>query len=82
MLGFWLVPLSGHFEHCTYFLLNMNMQLVQGDWQLQILVVVIFLINFGAQINILFIIRVRTLELIQWLYKSPSLNYVEYLSLK
>ena len=49
------------------------MSLAQDGKQIQIEVVVAFLIIFGAHMNILFIIKVTFLLLIKWSYCSPQL---------
>ena len=53
-----------------------NTQLARDDGQIQIVAVVIFLIGFGAHIDILFIFKVKISVLIEWSYRSP--NYVDY----
>ena len=46
------------------------MQIVQDDWQDQVVSVAICLIIFGALLYILFIIKVKILVLIKCSYKS------------
>ena len=55
----------------------MKHTIMQDDEQIQIVPIAIFLISFGAHINILFIIQVKILVLIKWSY-SPPPNYVDY----
>jgi len=42
------------------------MQIVQDDYQIQILFIIIFLIDFGVHMNILFIVKAMFDFLIQW----------------
>ena len=49
----------------------MNMQLLQDDYQFKIVVIDIFLVNFGAHMNILFVVGVRILVDIEWSYSNP-----------
>ena len=49
------------------------MQFVREDWQIQFMVVVIFLILFRARMILLFIVKLKILVLIKWSYMSPWL---------
>lgn len=42
------------------------MRLVEDGYQIQVKALVIILINFGARINVFFIIKVEVLVFIQW----------------
>ena len=48
------------------------MQLVQDGWQIQIMLVAIWPLSFGAHLGILFIIKVEILIDIKWSYRSPQ----------
>lgn len=43
-----------------------NTQFVKDDWQIQNVPVAIFLIILGAYMNVLLMIKVKTLKLIKW----------------
>jgi hypothetical protein len=51
-----------------------NTQLVRGDWNIQIKVVATILMIFGAHMNILFIIKAKSLVLIKWSHRSPPIK--------
>lgn len=64
----WLIFLTSRLLH---------MWLIQDGWQTQIEVVAAFLTNFGARMNILFILKVMALLLNKWSNKVPP-NHVHY----
>ena len=49
---------------------------VQDDYQVQIVAATTFLMTFGAHMSIFFIIEVKVIMLIRWLYMSPT-KYVD-----
>ena len=56
----------------AHFFRNMNMQSIQSLEQSQIEVVATFLIMSIACLNILFVIKVKSLVLIKWSYMAPQ----------
>ena len=53
------------------------MRLIPDGWQIQIKTIAIILTIFGAQMNILFVIKVNNLVLIKWSYVSPIMLTTE-----
>ena len=49
-----------------------NTQSMRDDCQLQIIYIEIFLVIFEARMIILFIIKVKIIELTKWSYRSPK----------